>query len=1134
LNQTSSAVLRRQRRRGQLGVAAVVGAIMLVVATIPAAAAAPGGTSGSKFTARPLTGTRVVGAKSASGQLAETDKGLLGLRSSAPVNVVVKLDYDSYAGYRGGVRGYAATSPSVTGRRLNLKDAGVRRYAGYVQGMEGEFVRALRSRLPAAQTGRSLRTVYGGVAVRVAGNKVADLLRLPGVAAVQKDEARQPLTDASPRFIGAPTLYRKLGGAANAGKGVIVGVLDSGAWPEHPSYADRGNLPAPPPKEDGTPRTCDFGDNPLTPATDVFACNNKLISGQPFLETYGEIVGFDDETYPDSARDSNGHGTHTSTTAAGGPVANADPLGVDRGRIHGIAPGAHVAVYKVCGAVGGCFSSDSAAAVAQAILDGVKSINFSISGGNNPFTDAVELAFLDAYAAGVHVSASAGNDGPGPDTVNHRSPWVNTVAASTQKREFQSTLTLTGDGATETLTGASITQGAGPAPVVLASSLAGYNVQCLEPAPAGSFTGKIVACQRGVNARVDKGFNVLQGGAVGMILYNVPGQADVETDNHWLPTVHLNGDQGQVLTAFLAAHAAATAEFTAGEKVQGRGDVMADFSSRGPGGDWLKPDITAPGVQILAGHTPTPESTELGPPGQLFQAIAGTSMSSPHIAGSAALLFALHPDWSPGQVKSALLTTAKTAGVVKEDGETPADPFDFGSGRVNLNLAGNPGLTFDESAADYAAAAVDELGRIDLNVPSVNAPVMPGRVTTSRVAKNVTRSTLRYRVTTEAPAGAEITVTPSSFTLAPGARIRLRIRISAPSAAVGQYFGRINLDNRGGGGRDLHLPVAFFRTQGDVTLNQTCEPAAIALETGRSTCEVTVQNNSLQDTSAVARSRLTSNLQLTSVDGAFQASPREVVGTANLRGRELASPGIAPGASPAGYIPLDAFPDVTPIPIGDEEAINISGLAAPFRFADEDYDTIGVTSNGYSVAGGVTSAAEIQCCPPQQLPDPALPNSVLAPFWTDLDGTDAPGILAAELSDGTATWLVIEWRLNIFGTTSQRVFQHWLGEGGAEDISFVYDPDNLPAAPTAGLGLTVGAENQAGTAGDQIAPTDAETPPTEDLRVTSTPGTPGGTLAYSFELKGVATGVGEVRTTMRSPLVRGTTTDFDQINVEGT
>jgi subtilisin family serine protease len=249
------------------------------------------------------------------------------------------------------------------------------------------------------------------------GNQVAQLLKLPGAVAVQRDRLEHPLTDSSPAFIGAPTIYDQLGETADdAGKGVIVGVLDTGAWPEHPSYVDHGNLPAPPPKADGTSRTCNFGDNPLTPANDPFVCQHKLISGQPFLDTYNAVIG--DEPFPDSARDSDGHGTHTSTTAAGGPVAHADPLGIDRGAIHGIAPGAHVAVYKVCGPQG-CFQSDSVAAVAQAILDGVRAINFSISGGVDPYTNAVELAFLDAYAAGILVSASAGNDGPDAGTVNH-------------------------------------------------------------------------------------------------------------------------------------------------------------------------------------------------------------------------------------------------------------------------------------------------------------------------------------------------------------------------------------------------------------------------------------------------------------------------------------------------------------------------------------------------------------------------------------------------------------------------------------------------------------------------------------------------------------------------------------------
>ena len=146
--------------------------------------------------------------------------------------------------------------------------------------------------------------------------------------------------------------------------------------------------------------------------------------------------------YPDTARDSNGHGTHTATTAAGSPVASTTVLGIDRGAAHGVAPGARVAVYKVCGAEG-CFGSDSAAAVGQAIEDGVDVINFSISGGTSPYTDPVELAFLDAYEAGVFVAASAGNEGPKAATVDHFGPWVTTVAASTQERAFQSTLTVT-------------------------------------------------------------------------------------------------------------------------------------------------------------------------------------------------------------------------------------------------------------------------------------------------------------------------------------------------------------------------------------------------------------------------------------------------------------------------------------------------------------------------------------------------------------------------------------------------------------------------------------------------------------------------------------------------------------------
>ncbi|NUP78031.1 MAG: S8 family serine peptidase, partial [Nonomuraea sp.] len=382
----------------------------------------------AKWKATPLTGGVLVdGAKSPTGKLAKSDQALLKSVSPAPVNVVVKLDYDSLAAYRGGLSGLPGTSPAVTGKALDTRSADARKYSGHIEKVENAFLGELAAKVPGAVVGQRIRTVYGGIALRIPGNKAAEVLKLPGAVAVQEDRPQRLLTDSSPAFIGAGTVYGKLGGSDSSGKGVIVGVLDSGAWPEHPSFAARPGLPDPGPTKDGGARVCDFGDNPLTPASDPFACNNKLIGGQPFLETYNEVFG--GEVYPDSARDSNGHGTHTATTSAGGPVADANPLGISRGPIHGIAPAAQVSVYKVCGAEG-CFPSDSAQAVARAILDGVRVINFSISGGSDPYSDPVELAFLDAYAAGVLVSASAGNSGPDANTTDHRAPWVTTVAAS--------------------------------------------------------------------------------------------------------------------------------------------------------------------------------------------------------------------------------------------------------------------------------------------------------------------------------------------------------------------------------------------------------------------------------------------------------------------------------------------------------------------------------------------------------------------------------------------------------------------------------------------------------------------------------------------------------------------------------
>ena len=1081
---------------------ALLAAFVLLVGTVPMVTAAdPTG-----FTATGLTpSSRFTGFKSSSADLAKSDPALVARTDAAQVAVMIKLDYDATASYAGGIKGLAATSPRVTGKALTGKSAAETKYRGYIRAIESAVVKDLKAAVPSARIGQSFQTVYGGVSATIPANRARDILRIDGVVAVQVDQLNQLLTDSSPDFIDATGTYGGLGGAPTAGSGVIYGNLDSGVWPEHPAFADLGHVSAPPAKADGTPRTCDFGDNPLTPATDVFACQDKLIGGAPFIDTYNAQEG--GEVYPDSARDSNGHGSHTASTTAGNVLASAIVFGTERGPINGIAPGSWVSVYKVCGA-GGCFGSDTTAAVGQAILDGVDVINYSISGGTDPFTDPTELAFLDAYAAGVFVSTSAGNDGPGASTANHLSPWVTTVAASTQTREFASTLTVNGAGGSFVTEGASITAGVGPGPlpVVLSSAAPYSNNLCQAPAAPGIFTGVIVACQRGVNARVEKGFNVLQGGAAGMILYN-PALADVETDNHWLPTVHLA--DGTDFVAFMAANPGATASFTGGISQDGQGDVIAAFSSRGPAGLFIKPDVTAPGVQILAGMTPTPESIVEGPPGEYFQAIAGTSMSSPHVAGAALLLIDQHPSWTPGQVKSALMTTANTE-VVKEDLTTPADPFDFGSGRIDVNDAGGAKLTFDETAANYFAMGGDPLTAIHLNVPSVNAPVMPGQLTTTRTAKNVTGSKLQYNVSSVAPAGSTINVTPKKLTLNAGQSKSIKVTITSGAPIDEQQFGQIVLKQTGPGGQTLHLPVAFIHQQGAVTLSQSCVPDTVALN-ATTTCDVVATNMGFDSQVVDLESKTDSEIDIVGATGATLVNGVASVSGVTLDGASPGVPSVDPGAL-FGYIPLSAF-GVAPIPVGDEDIVNFNVPA--FTYNGVSYTAVGVDSNGYLVAGGATSE-DNNCCNLPAGPSPAPPNNIIAPFWTDLDGTADEGIRAATLTDGVDTWLVIEWQVDVFGTNSNRHFQVWIGVNGVQDITMAYDPLALPGDP-AGQDFLVGAENNIGQ-GDV-----SSFLPTEDQRVTSTTPTPGESVTYELTVQGVAVGTGTLTTSMTADGVLGTT-----------
>lgn len=1079
------------------------------VSGVTASAAAP-----AKWTGTGLQASDSQSAvKSASGRIAQSDPALLARRDSAMVSVDIKLDFDATASYKGDVKGLAATSPQVTGRKLTGNSAEESAYDRYTSNIIDKAKAAIVAKVPTAKIGQSFQLAYGGIALRLPANQAKTLLSIPGVAAVQTDTLQHPLTDSSTTFIGAPTIWSQEGGQSLAGKGVIFADLDTGIWPEHPSLADNPALGNPPPAPSGLARPCNFGDNPLTVAIDVFQCNHKVIGGAPFIDTYNAVVG--GEVYPASARDSDGHGTHTTTTAAGDVVASAKIFGFERGPASGVAPGAYVLEYKVCGA-GGCFNSDSVAAVEQSILDGADVINYSISGGANPYSDAVELAFLDAYAAGIFVAASAGNSGPGAGTTDHQSAWVTTVGASTQSRAFQSTLTVTDGAASATFVGSSLTAGVSSAtPIVMASSIAGYDALCSTVPPAAAVAGKIVACLRGVIGRVQKGKNLADAGAAGMILYNIP-LADTETDNHFLPAIHLA--DGTAFVAFMTAHPAAMGSFTDGVKAVGQGDVMAAFSSRGPGGQFIKPDITAPGVQILAGNTPTPDAVAAGPAGEYYQAIAGTSMSSPHIAGSALLLAALHSNWGPGDIKSAIMTTA-TKAVVKEDLVTPADPFDYGAGRVDLTKAGAVGLTFADTATNFYNGGVQPTlaSAMQLNLPSINAPTMPGTVTVTRTARNTTNHDIQFTASTIAPAGSTIRVSPTQGTIRAGHTGTFRVTITS-NAPPAQYFGEVDITPNSGSA--LHLPVAFYNQQGDVNLTSTCSPASIR-EHGTTTCTVTAQNNSFADASVSVSTSTNDMLRITGATGATLSHGRVSAGPATLAGQKDAIPAISAGETPAGgYLPLGLF-GVAPSAIGDEEITNFN--VSPFVFAGRTYTSLGVVSDGYIVAGGGTSTDVNYLA--QAFPDPTRPNGVLSPYWADLDGTGAPGISVGQLTDGVSSWIVVQWDVHLYGDTSpagMRSFQVWIGINGAEDISYAYDTNALGQGAGAAGPINVGAENASGTGGANIGGA-AFGVPASDYVITSTPGAPGGSLTYSLTARGSDSGQGVVTSTMIASLVPGKT-----------
>jgi hypothetical protein len=433
-------------------------------------------------------------------------------------------------------------------------------------------------------------------------------------------------------------------------------------------------------------------------------------------------------------------------------------------------------------------------------------------------------------------------------------------------------------------------------------------------------------------------------------------------------------------------------------------------------------------------------------------------MASPHVAGAAALLRDLYPTWTPGMIKSALMTTAVTL-VTKSDGATPADVFDVGSGRIDLSRAFNPGLTFDAAPAQFLFKR-DTLWEV--NAPSVFVPVLPGKITVNRTARSVLRTSSTWK-TAVARSHTDFTVkVPASLLVGAGKSKTFPITIDASQVPLGATrFAVVTLKGTlSCRAVQVRIPVTVVRGAGDgtVSLVESCSPSVFFLG-NQTSCDIDVYNDAPAAAYASVADALPAQLQLVPgsvVGGTATTNGAKWAGT--LQGARVSL--YLGGGNGNGYVPLSLL-SVPPTAFGDDQIKNTG--VYPFIYAGRTYTQLGVCSNGMVVAGGGTS------CPPmtQSFPDPAAPNNVIAPFWTDLDPSAGGAIRIARLASGPESWIVVDWE-NVprYAGTDLYSFQVWIGVNGTEEITFTYGRVDGSGSS---LGLTIGAENPGGRAGDEYA-----------------------------------------------------------------
>ncbi|OEL29669.1 Subtilisin-like protease SBT5.3 [Dichanthelium oligosanthes] len=696
-------------------------------------------------------------------------------------------------------------------------------------------------------------SVIHGLAVQIDDSFLTSLQELPGVVKVIPGTLRQLHTTHSWDFLGLAENGQQTTAwsSAKLGADTIIGNIDTGVWPESQSFqADGSGVPL------GWRGICDKGCNA------TFQCNDAGIQAE--LSLAGQQGNLPSKADLSSPRDYEGHGSHTLSTAGGSFVQGASVFGHGMGRAAGGSPWARVAAYKACYAAG-CSDVDILAAVLAAVADGVHVLSLSLGAeeASDYLTDVIAIGTFFAVQSGVTVVCSAGNSGPRPGTATNVAPWIFTVGASTMDRDFPAYVNF---GDRLTIEGQSL--GASTLPLAQAYPIiSGENANAAnQPTSSSSLclagsldpakvAGKIVVCVRGVNGRVEKGLVVKQAGGVGMVLCNDASSGDsVIVDPHLVAAAHCSYSKCVQLFSYLNSTNnpsgyinATVASF--GVKPAPR---MASFSSRGPNAitpQILKPDITAPGVSVIAAYSGavSPSGLPLDDRRTVaYNIMSGTSMSCPHVSGIVGLLKTKYPSWTPAMIKSAIMTTATTVAndgnPIQDETGAEATPFSYGSGHVNPVSALDPGLVYDTTLADYTnflcslKLTQDPLRKLpvnlpnlpvdlpvnislpdnlllplfnaagepcmcsqgpygrpeDLNYPSITVPCLSGSTTVRRRLKNVGKAS-KYKVTVTKPPGVEVTVVPNEleFGIEEGKEFTVKLDVVDAAATSNYVFGSI-------------------------------------------------------------------------------------------------------------------------------------------------------------------------------------------------------------------------------------------------------------------------------------------------------------------------------------------------------